>query len=72
MAGRRVWLIDLGIEPYGPMQAVQNELVRWRQRGLIGDTLLLLEHAPVITLGRRADEAHILAAPKVLAERAWR
>ncbi len=49
------------------MQALQNELVAWRQRDLIGDVLILLEHTPVITLGRRANEAHILAAPEVLA-----
>ena len=67
MTRRRVWLIDLGIEPYGPMQTLQNELVRWRQQDLIEDALLLLEHAPVITLGRRAEETHILATPEVLA-----
>jgi len=67
MASGRIRLIRLGIEPYGPMQVLQNELVGWRQQGLIEDTLLLLEHSPVITLGRRADPNHILAAPEVLA-----
>jgi len=67
LARRLCRLIHLGIEPYGPMQALQNELVRWRQQGRVGDTLLLLEHTPVITLGRRADEAHILSSLEVLA-----
>jgi len=65
-ARRQVCLIQFGVQPYAPMQALQNELVRWRQRGLVGDTLLLLEHSPVITLGRRADPAHILASSRVL------
>jgi len=59
-------LIQLGVQPYGPMQALQNELVQWRQQELIEDAFLLLEHAPVITLGRRADPAHILATPEML------
>jgi len=67
LARRLGWLIHLGVEPYGPMQTLQNELVQWRQQGLIADTLLLLEHTPVITLGRCADRAHILASPEVLA-----
>ena len=67
MPRRPVWLLNLGIEPYGPMQELQNTLVDWRQRELIGDVLLLLEHTPVITMGRRANEAHILASGEVLA-----
>lgn len=61
-----VWLVNLGIEPYGPMQELQNQLVDWRQSGLVGDVLLLLEHTPVITLGRRANEGHILASSELL------
>ena len=63
---KRAWLIQLGVEPYGPIHALQSELVQWRQQDLIEDTLLLLEHTPVITLGRRADRAHILATPQSL------
>ena len=66
MASRRVWLVNLGVEPYERMCDVQHNLVAWRQQGLIDDVLLLLEHAPVITLGRRADEAHVLASPGLL------
>jgi len=44
------------------MEVLQRELVDWRQRGLIEDVLLLVEHEPVITLGRRADPRHILVS----------
>lgn len=64
---KRVGLVQLGLEPYGPMQELQNRLAERRQQGLIGDLLLLLEHTPVITLGRRADPSHILVTPEVLA-----
>lgn len=66
MSHKHVWLLNLGIEPYEKMHRLQLELVDWRQRGLIEDTLLLLEHAPVITLGRRAHEGHILASQDAL------
>lgn len=58
----RVFCCNLGVQAYQPTEALQRELVDWRQRGLIEDVLLLLEHEPVITLGRRADPHHILAS----------
>ena len=67
MPRKHVWLLNLNVEPYGPVQELQNTLVDWRQRDLISDVLLLLEHSPVITLGRRANEVHILASSEVLA-----
>lgn len=60
-------LLALGQTPYAEAAALQERLVLARQRGAIADTLILLEHPPVITLGRRADAAHILAPPEVLA-----
>lgn len=63
----RVGLLNLGREPYQRVQALQNRLVDRRQRGEIGDTLILLEHQPVITLGRRGDPGHILADAEALA-----
>ena len=62
-----MWCINLGREPYAPAEALQYRLVGWRQQGQIDDTLILLEHEPVLTLGRRADESHILASQEVLA-----
>lgn len=63
---RTMAVVHLGVEPYGPALELQHRLVALRQEGRIGDTLLLLEHTPVITLGRRADESHILASPDLL------
>jgi lipoyl(octanoyl) transferase len=50
----------LGRVGYGEALALQEKLLDLRQRGAISDTLLLLEHPPVITLGVRGDEANIL------------
>jgi lipoyl(octanoyl) transferase len=44
----------------------QKELVAARQDGAIPDTLLLLEHSAVLTLGRHADPRHVLASPRQL------
>ena len=46
---------DLGQIAYADAARLQDELVEQRIRGEIPDTLLLLEHPPVITLGRRAS-----------------
>lgn len=48
---------------------VQRQLARQRSSGQIGDTLLLVEHPPVITLGNKARPDHIRATPEVLAAR---
>ena len=49
----------LGTVPYSEAVLLQEDLVRSRQQGLSPDTLLLLEHRPVVTLGRSADPAHL-------------
>ena len=51
----------LGRVAYAETHALQERLVRARIHGEVGDTLLLLEHDPVITLGRGANAAHVLA-----------
>jgi lipoate-protein ligase B len=66
LSDRRIWLVEMDVEPYGPIHALQHHLVEWRLQGLVSDTLLLLEHTPVFTLGRRGDPAHILATPEQL------
>jgi lipoyl(octanoyl) transferase len=47
----------------------QHELVAARRRDEIPDQLLLLEHEPVLTLGRTSDEKHVLASAEELARR---
>ena len=51
---------------------LQQKLVELRQRDEIADQLLLLEHPPVITLGRGGDTANLLAPPDVLAAKGVR
>jgi len=50
----------LGRVPYAEALALQEALVAARQRDLIGDMLLLLEHPHVYTLGRGASEHYLL------------
>lgn len=59
----------LGRIAYRDAWALQKRLVDERVSGAIPDQLLLLEHDPVLTLGRHSDPAHILAAPDVLEAR---
>jgi lipoyl(octanoyl) transferase len=51
----------LGLTPYAEAHALQLELVEQRKRDEIPDQFLLLEHPHVITLGRAANRANILA-----------
>ncbi len=59
----------LGTMDYAEAHRLQKELQAKRISGEIDDTVLLLEHPPVLTMGRSAKEQHILAAPEVLAAR---
>jgi lipoate-protein ligase B len=57
-------LVDLeGLTPYGEAFALQRELAEQVKAGTRPDTVILLEHEPVVTLGRRADEAAELHLP---------
>ena len=59
----------LGRVDYGEALRLQEELVALRTEGHIGNVLLLLEHPPVLTLGRNARRANILASDELLAAR---
>ncbi len=61
-----VWLVNLGLVPYADALALQHRLVEARKRGKLNDTLLLLEHPPVFTLGRNANDSNIVASPDFL------
>jgi lipoyl(octanoyl) transferase len=57
------WLVNLGLVGYDDALSIQTRSVAARAEGRIPDLLLLLEHLPVITLGRAAKAAHVLASP---------
>ena len=65
-----LWVERLGLVAYGEALAYQRDVARARIAGSIPeDVLLLVEHPPVITLGRSSKERHLLASPELLAER---
>ena len=59
----------LGVVPYAEALELQRSLVDDRRAGRVGDTLLLLEHPHVITLGVRGGRSHVLASAEALAAR---
>lgn len=61
------WIVNLGHANYLEVLALQRELVKLRQGQRIPDTLLLVEHEPVITLGRRGSTSNILSSFEQLA-----
>jgi lipoyl(octanoyl) transferase len=62
-------VLQFGTIDYATGLRLQEKLVALRKDGRIADVVLILEHAPVITLGRNAKSANILAAPELLATR---
>lgn len=55
--------------PYATALELQRTLLQLRKANRIENTLLLLEHPPVITLGRNAQLDNVLASPEFLAQR---
>jgi lipoyl(octanoyl) transferase len=62
-------LLQLGRVSYTEGLELQAALIDARHEGRIGNTLVLLEHPPVLTLGRNASRANILASDEFLAYR---
>jgi len=62
-------LLHLGRVPFAEALAIQQQVVAARKQNLIGDTLLLLEHPPVLTLGRNAHRSNVLASDEFLEQR---
>ncbi len=62
-------LVQLGTVDYATGLRLQQQLVVLRKEEKIGDVLLLLEHSPVITLGRNAKAANVIASPELLVRR---
>ena len=72
MADRELWVVDCGLRAYAEMLDLQRSLARARIGGEIDqDVLLLVEHPPVITLGRSTKDAHLVANPDQLRTRSW-
>jgi lipoyl(octanoyl) transferase len=59
----------LGRVAYDGAHSLQHRLVDARLAGTVGDTLLLLEHTPVVTLGRGARPENVLLPREALAAR---
>jgi len=59
-------LIDLGKKDYKETWALQKELQKKRIEGKIADLLILVEHPPVYTLGKNADDSNLIATKEYL------
>src|ERR1700761_1691934 len=69
MSDRVIALLDLGRQEYSAALALQQHLCALRQQQAIGDVLLLVEHPPVLTLGRNAHRVHVTASADFLSRR---
>lgn len=66
----QLWITRLGTMPYAEALELQRQAARARITGAIPeDLLLLVEHPPVVTLGRSAKEKNLLASPALLTAR---
>ena len=57
---REAWLVSPGLTPYAAAYEAMHDLARKRAAGAIPDVLILLEHPPVFTAGRRTHASHVL------------
>jgi len=63
-----LWVCNLGLVPFATALACQESLRAARQADEIPDTLLLLEHPPVYTRGRRSNADELPGGPRLLGE----
>lgn len=64
---KTIHVCDLGTMSYPVALELQRRLLKQRQDDQIGDTLLIVEHPPVLTLGTRGDYANIYLPKEALA-----
>lgn len=57
---REAWLLTPGTTPYSAAYRAMHDLAARRAAGEIPDVLVLLEHPPVFTAGRRTHASHVL------------
>ena len=62
-------IVKLGKIEYSSALEIQESILAMRQRNQIEDTLLLLEHPPVLTLGKRGEYGNILLSREELLQR---
>ena len=68
-----LWVVRLGAMPYAEALDLQRAAARARIAGAIGqDLLLLVEHEPVVTMGRTAKQQNLTASAELLAARGVR
>ena len=70
MSDRALWTVRLGRVSYAEALELQRAVARGRIAGTMPqDVLLLVEHPPVVTLGRSSKGGHLVASPELLAQR---
>ena len=66
---KEAWILNLETVPYEEAFELQKRLVKMRAQDTINDTLILLEHPPVLTVTRKATLKNILVSPEELEEK---
>lgn len=66
---QHIHLLQLGRTSYADGLEIQRKVTEARKANRIGDTLILLEHPPVLTLGRNSHRENVLASDEVLARK---
>ena len=66
---KRASVVDLGLIDYGTALKIQEKLFTLRKEERISDILLILEHRPVITIGKRGNQSNILASQVFFAQK---
>jgi lipoyl(octanoyl) transferase len=60
------YCLEMGVEEYGKVFELQKKLNQARRKGTIPDTVILLEHHPCFTIGRKGGLDHILVSDRFL------
>ena len=67
---RELWVVSAGLLPYGEALVLQRDIAAARIAGTIPhDVLLLVEHPPVVTVGRTLKSQHLRCTPGFLGAR---
>lgn len=66
---KEAWILNLETVPYEEALALQKRLVTLRSQGRIKDTLVILEHPPVVTVTRKSTLNNILVSSDELQEK---